>query len=946
MAGLLERDADLALIERTVRRSASGVGGAVAVWGPAGIGKTSLLTAARTAAQRCGARVLRARGGELEREFGFGVVRQLFEPLIAAATTSERAEWLAGAAGDAADLLDWPGAGSRLPAMDDGADRSFLVLHGLYWLCAQLSAGAPLCLVVDDAQWTDLASWRFLEFLLPRLDELPVSVLIAVRSGEGSADKLITELQGHPGAEFVAPSPLSPEAVGQLLTEGLTEPPEPGLALRCHRATGGVPFLVEQLIRALREDGIARSAIDSVGSRAVERWVRLRIGRLGEPAVRLARAVAILESCSLRSAADLSGLDLQTAVPACDALHGAGVLVSGRPLTFVHPMVRRAVYDDVGVASRAAAHRRAAELLDAAGAAEEHVAQHLLAAEPAQDPTVVERLSSAARAASSRGAPESAAAYLRRALAEPPAPERRPALLLALGLAEFNAGYPDAFTHLEQSVATATTGRERAAAAATFAVTLGMSDNGFVQSVRVLDAALATLGPGDEPVAVALETMAASLAVMDGDVAPTQRARIAAARRRADAPLPSREILALAGVIAVQGNEPSSVAADFARRALHAEPKPAPERWPLPPLDLLQVAVALQGAERDREALPLLERMLREARVTADAAAFSIALAFRAIAARRRGDVRNAEADARTALETQGMAVPDLYRVLNTALAVDALIEQGRLTDAERLLAPLDATTGATFADAHLRFARGRLRLARHRPAEALADFLDAGAVATRFGHRSAGWTPWRSQAALACLALGEPERARQLAADEVERARAFGAPRALGVALIAKGISDGRDGEASLREAIRLLARAGAELDRGWALYELGAQLRRDNRRAQSRPPLRKALDIAHRLGAGLLADRAETELRATGARPRRAVLSGVDALTASERRVAELAAEGLTNREIGQALFVTARTVESHLTAVFRKLDVTSRDRLAGSLKGPGGRGAGRAR
>jgi DNA-binding CsgD family transcriptional regulator len=430
--------------------------------------------------------------------------------------------------------------------------------------------------------------------------------------------------------------------------------------------------------------------------------------------------------------------------------------------------------------------------------------------------------------------------------------------------------------------------------------------------------------------------MAASLAVMDGDVAPSQRARITAARRRADAPLPSREILALAGVIAVQGNEPANVAADLARRALHTDPKPAPERWPLPPLDLLQVAVALQGAERDREALPLLERMLREARVTADAAAFSIALAFRAIAARRRGDVRGAEADARTALETEGMAIPDLYRVLNSALAADALIEQGRLTDAERLLTPMSAATGTTFADAHLRFSRGRLRLAQHRPAEALAEFLGAGEVAMRFGHQSAGWTPWRSQAALACLALGERERAQQLAADEVERARAFGAPRALGVALIAKGISDGGlHGEGSLREAIRLLARAGADLDRAWALYELGAQLRRDNRRTQSRPPLRKALDIAHRLGAALLADRAETELRATGARPRRAVLSGVDALTASERRVAELASEGLTNREIGQALFVTARTVEGHLTAVFRKLDVTSRDRLPTTLQ-----------
>lgn len=940
MAGLLERDADLARIERALARAADGVGSAAAVWGPAGIGKTSVLAAAREVAQRRGVRVLRARGAELEREFGFGVVRQLFEPLLAAAPAGERAEWLAGAAGRAADQLGLPGAGTpaaTAPAAE-GSDRSFLVLHGLYWLCVQLTATGPVCLVVDDAQWIDPASRRFLEFLLPRLEELPLSVLIAVRTGEGAADDLITELHGRPGTTVVAPSPLTPAAVGRLLADGLGDDLEPAFVARCHRATGGVPFLVEQLARALREEGMAPTAVErveSIGGRAVERWVRQRIDRLGEPALRLVRAVAIVESGPLRLAADLADLDPRTAVAASDALRGAGVLAGGHPLTFVHPIVRRAVYDEIGEARRAAAHRRAAQLLDAADAPGEQVAEHLLAAEPAGDAWVVGRLCAAAGAATARGAPESVAAYLRRALAEPPLPDRRSPLLLDLGRAAFNAGYLDAFRTMEQSVAAATTGEQRAAAALVFAFTLGMSGNRFGRSVRVLHDAMAALGADDEALSLLLETMAVGLATLDADAAPPCRAR-ERARRRADAPAPSRDVLALASLIAVQGNEPAEVAADLARRALRAASEPLPQRRRLPPLALLQVASTLMLTEREDEALPLLEQMLREARTTADAAAFSIALAFRSWGARHRGDLRSAEADARTALDTNGMVVPDMYRVLNTALAVEALTEQGRLDDAELLFAPrTDALTIATFADAYLRWSHGRLRLAQNRPAEALADFLGTGEVTARFGHHSPVFTPWRSRAALACLALGEQERAEQLAVEELELARAFGAPRTLGVALTGVGVTrGGRRGEEALREAVELLTRAGAELDRAWALHELGAQLRRHNRRADSRPPLREALALAHRLGAGLLADRADTELRATGARPRRAVRSGVDALTASERRVAELAVEGLTNREIGQALFVTARTVEGHLTAAFRKLDVAARDQLRAAL------------
>ena len=277
-----------------------------------------------------------------------------------------------------------------------------------------------------------------------------------------------------------------------------------------------------------------------------------------------------------------------------------------------------------------------------------------------------------------------------------------------------------------------------------------------------------------------------------------------------------------------------------------------------------------------------------------------------------------------------------MYRVMNGSLLIKVLVDQGKLDDAEQALAPLDPEAGSGFATAWgLRFARGRLRVAQGRFAEALEDFLGLGADLTRAIVTCPSYLPWRSAAALAQLALGDRESAERHAEEELELARAFGAPRALGVAKHAAGVVAGGDrGALLLREAIEAFERGDARLERARALADLGALLRRRNRRTEARELLRESLDAAHRLGAKLLAERADTELRATGARPRRVVLTGVESLTASEARIAELAKQGLSNREIAQMLFITTRTVEGHLTSVFRKLRVDSRDELPAAL------------
>jgi DNA-binding CsgD family transcriptional regulator len=230
---------------------------------------------------------------------------------------------------------------------------------------------------------------------------------------------------------------------------------------------------------------------------------------------------------------------------------------------------------------------------------------------------------------------------------------------------------------------------------------------------------------------------------------------------------------------------------------------------------------------------------------------------------------------------------------------------------------------------------RARLRLAQGRAREALDALRECARLLEVWKIRSPGRIPWRASAALALTSLGEPDEATRIALEEIELARRFELPRELGIALRAAGLVEGGDrGIELLAEAAQVLEASPAVLEHARALADLGAALRRRGQRSNAREPLRRALDLAHRCGATALADRARTELVATGARPRRAVVTGVDALTASERRVAEMAAEGLTNRQIAQALFVTEKTIEWHLGQAYRKLDIGSRSELPRAL------------
>jgi DNA-binding CsgD family transcriptional regulator len=461
------------------------------------------------------------------------------------------------------------------------------------------------------------------------------------------------------------------------------------------------------------------------------------------------------------------------------------------------------------------------------------------------------------------------------------------------------------------------------------------------ESLEVFDRTRARLGGTDRRAALTLEGAALGAAQLDAETADDAAKRIARLRRLAEEdPGVPPSVFGMLAIAATMANEPAETAARLALRALDGAPKLLPEAVDRPPF-FYHACIALTFAERFDEALRRFDDALADARRLGSLPHVLGLSCYRALVHLRTGNLADAEADARVALET-GPRLPGIHAALALAVLLETLAERGQLEAAEAAdqRYRLAGQFPTMLPGGWLLAARGRLRLAGLRPAVALGDLLAAGDLFARLRSPSPTTAPWRSDAALAHLALGAPAEARALAAEEVTLARAYHGPRALGIALRAAGLAEGGSrGIELLRQAVRVLDGSSARLEHARAMTDLGAALRRAGHRAESREILRPALDLAHRCAALALTERARTELIAAGGRPRRLVLSGLDSLTPGERRVAQLAAAGLSNRDIAQHLFITARTVEGHLTHAYHKLAITTREQLPAALTPPGG-------
>jgi DNA-binding CsgD family transcriptional regulator len=937
---LLEREGEVAQLGALIEAARAGAGRFVLIEGGAGIGKTRLLATARELGREAGRRVLHARAGELEREFSYGIVRQLFEPALAEASQSEREEILSGAAALAAPLF---GGDYLVGAGSAEVESAFPTLHGLFWLTANLAARQPLLLAVDDLHWADKPSRRWLAYLMRRLEGLPAVVVACLRPAEGE-DRLLTEVVSDPSVFVVRPPPLSEAAVTTLVRKTLSPEAEAGFCAACFAATGGNPLYVRELVTALASQGISPTAdqvarVREIGPEGVVRSVRLRLSRLPAEASRLARAVAILgDDVELDDAAALAALDRDRSADAAAMLGRVDLLRSGLPLAFVHPVVRAAVYNGLAPAQRERDHANAAKILAARGAPDEHVAAQLLHTSPRGDRFAVDALRDCARQALAQGAGDNTVAYLRRALAEPPLAEQRADVLHELGSAERLTLEPAASGHLREALLLTEAPRRRAWIALELGRMLFWGAGGRAdEAVEILERAIAELPRDESDLRQRLE--AALLTIALEEPALYARAVERLERLRAQPPdstLGGRILLAALAYHDARAGASLTSCVARAERALAGGPlcgHAAGMGW-------CHVGFVLANADRFDAACDVYDEALADARVRGSVFAFALASLLRGGAAYLRGALVDAEADLRLAIEaceSNGLAagLPTPFAYL-----AETLMERGDLDAAAGALARV--SSGEEFPDTvHLisfRTSRARLRILQGRTREGLAELLELGRRFEAIGGRNPAVYSWRSQAALALLDLAEHEEARRLASEEVELARQWGAPRALGKALRTAGLVEGGEaGLALLREAVDVLEGSPAALERARAFAELGAALRRANRRSDARDPLRRALELAHGCDAKPLAERAHTELLATGARPRRLVLTGVDALTPSERRVAAMAADGMTNRDIAQALFVTPRTVEVHLSSVYRKLGISARSQLPQALDAP---------
>jgi len=940
---LLERDAELAAVDALVGAAVAGRGGVLLIEGPAGIGKTGLLAAAQARAATTDVRVLSARGTPLERDFAFAVVRGLFEPLLVGSSPEERAALLEGPARLAEPVIALDVADARPDA--GTAER----LHGLYWLTANLADSGPAVLLVDDAHWADVASTRAIAYLAHRVADLPVGLVVATRPAPASDPLAVlvemVEADGSPTRTVLRPRPLGHASTARMVRDALGPDPDPAFTRACQEATGGNPMLLRALLTALDHAGARpeRAGVAAVEERApaiVATWVLPRLRRLPPAAGALARAVAVLgPGALLRHAATLAELAPADAVAAADALTAAELLSDARPLSFTHPLVAQVITEHMSRSELDRGHRRSARLATEDGQDPERAAGHLLAVEPLGDPWTVDVLRAAARAALAKGAPQAAATYLRRALLEPPVPADHGAVLAELGQAELRFSPDEGVATLDRAHEAITDPTARARSSLTASRML-RSFSDFRTARRFVHAAARHLDELDPDVRHDLEVERAFLDWMD----PSRRAEVLPRARRLweqtgpRGPAGSNLLLLLA-LHALEASDPDAaddlsravevggtrlgtardLALEAVRRHRSAE---RPEPGILPAAMTVLIAVdelgaAVEAADDGIASAHALHNLVQVGETTT----------FRAMAYYRLGRLAEAEADARVVhaiaqeLQTRSARRHTLTWLLR------CLIERGHLEEAEAAL----EEAGPPRSLPYLTEARGHLRAEQGRFEEALAEFTAAGERA-RVQLRHPALVTWQPAAALALHHLGRDEEAREQADAAVRTARRYASGRALGLALRARGLVTGA--VADLRDAVDTLAALPAALEHARALVDLGAALRRANCRTDARSCLERGMDQASACGAEALVARAGAELGALGARPRRAALTGPDALTPSERRIVGLAVDGLTNRAIAQSLFVTTKTVETHLAAAYRKLGISGRGELPRAL------------
>lgn len=933
MTHQLERGTEQSVLDSLLDEATHGRGGVVVIEGPAGIGKSSLVEYARVQAKSQGFGRLRGAGDLADLALPWGVVRQLVERSITRYAGETRARILDGPAGRALQALDVaPGSAT---SDDLGFART---LHALWWVAVDLSSTRPLLITVDDAQWADLPSQRFLAYLARRVADLPVAVVVGTRPPQDTGGPLSELTSGRLG-EILAPQPLSSSALGELA--GLRgRDPAPSVITALRTATGGNPLLAGQLLDELTHRGLdlgsdsTAGVLPALGPHTVSRSL---LAGLSPEATALAGALAVLgRRGDLGTAREMVDLDEDAAQAAVDDLMVGHVLESGRSdLAFVHPVVREAVLTALRAGERSSLHARAAQVLQARGAGPEHVAAHLVQSPADSVPSGVETLRAAAASLLSEGDARTAVGHLQRALDATPDDLD---LRAELGVALLRAGEPGpAHAHLVAAASgphapEVRADRLRAAALATSRVS--GPDAAAAELERALDESFVD----DGPARLMLEARLASLNTLTSAGLARSSLRLPQFDGLAGNTQDERSLLALLAHRAFYAVRPASEVTALAIRAL-ADGRYFDEIGAdaLPWGNAMHALVWADGTEA---ALAEIAHVRHRLSSGGSPLEFSLLGAAAAMTATRTGQVRTADTEAATALASVALVEPEPMVAGLVAVCVrfaaQASLDRGDAPAAARQLKEFESSWSDhpdILPVQLLGLVRSPLALAEGAPQTALSIALELGGTESSAGIDNPA-IPWRVHAALAAQRLGDLDQAQRLSSDQLQRATDWGAASDIGNALRLRARIEADDRIEVLQRAVDVLEEAPARLELAAALTDLGEAMRVARRRADAREPLRRGAELADSLGALALRARAVEGLAALGDRPRKLMFSGSESLTGSERRVAELAGAGRSNRDIAQDLFVTPKTVENHLGRVYVKLGITGRKELVGAL------------
>ncbi|MGE5689738.1 MAG: ATP-binding protein [Pseudomonadota bacterium] len=890
---------------------------ALVLEGQAGIGKTTLWDVGVEAARARAFRVLTARPAEAERELGYAALGDLLgesldEVLPALSTPRRRALEAALLVEDEGDVR----ADARAVAV---------AVHDAVRL---LAGDTPVLVAVDDAHWLDASTSTALAFAFRRLGDAPVLLLLARRAG---AARSALDEAVEPAAARVVLGPLSLGAVQVLLRAHLGRVFPRPLLRRVHEVSGGNPFYALELARALARSG---EPVDAAAPlpvpESLERLVDERLRTLPDETRRALLVVAAVgaPTASLLEALGISPAALQ---PALDREVAVRI---GDEIRFTHPLLAS------GLAARASPEERRAVHRRIAGAVREPVehARHLALGLEGTDAATAALLEAAAGLAHGRAVP-SVAAELAEAAARATPPQlghdarRRLASAardhLAAGAAE------RALELARRLVADAPPGRPRAESLALLGELEGIAGD-LRDAVAHLREALAAAAGVPEVEALVHEQLAQDLRIAVGLEPAERHAReaVATAQRLGDDALTARALAALA---TARFNRAEPDAYEVAARALELARRGT--NWPALWEALTAYGHCFVWSGRLAEARRAFGE-LRDEAADRDEPVLASALWYLSITAQRAGELaaarRLAEESRTLGLQYGGPDLADEPTGLLPLARVAMLSgdhEQARAL-AERALAYDAARDGVAVSTA-----RGHLAVL------AVLDFWsgDAARAVERFAvhdeeRRAAGFARSTElhlgEYAEALLALGRADDAEALLDAWDADARAVDhlwAPveiaRCRALAAAARG--EVADAVGLLADAAAGHERVGDPFGRARALLALGSTLRRLRRKRPAREAIEEALALFEEVGARFWAERARAELGRIGGRTR------IEGLTPAELRVARLAAEGRTNREVAAALFLGERTVETHLSHVYAKLGIRSRTELARTLR-----------